>query len=334
MYGDPAAIPALQAVLERLPVDATDRFRIRSYIEQLSTASPVAGEQDEPFDIWAEYPKTFGGPFDLLENDDRLALLDSVSAEVRRAVAEVSRGSEQNDKIRRRLLQLAKNDPDNSVRGECWESLEDLSDEPEVRRAMTATLTDSTASPEERGGVAVALAQHVDDPKIFRAIEELYGDPRSRAKALKAMGRSFDRRFAAYPVKDLDDADAEIRRQAIWAVGYLSLSSEAPRLVPLFDDDEFRTDALFAYALCAPGQTSKAYMKSLLHKIDELAGGFKPEEEELVEVALDQRLIMHGKDPAVRDEDPDDAPAISTKVGRNDPCPCGSGKKYKKCCGA
>ena len=23
----------------------------------------------------------------------------------------------------------------------------------------------------------------------------------------------------------------------------------------------------------------------------------------------------------------------SQKVGRNDPCPCGSGKKYKKCCG-
>ena len=24
----------------------------------------------------------------------------------------------------------------------------------------------------------------------------------------------------------------------------------------------------------------------------------------------------------------------SEKIGRNDPCPCGSGKKYKKCCGA
>ena len=24
--------------------------------------------------------------------------------------------------------------------------------------------------------------------------------------------------------------------------------------------------------------------------------------------------------------------ATGTKVGRNDPCPCGSGKKYKKCC--
>ena len=24
---------------------------------------------------------------------------------------------------------------------------------------------------------------------------------------------------------------------------------------------------------------------------------------------------------------------VKQKVGRNDPCPCGSGKKYKKCCG-
>ncbi len=27
-------------------------------------------------------------------------------------------------------------------------------------------------------------------------------------------------------------------------------------------------------------------------------------------------------------------PVEPVKVGRNDPCPCGSGKKYKKCCGA
>ncbi len=26
-------------------------------------------------------------------------------------------------------------------------------------------------------------------------------------------------------------------------------------------------------------------------------------------------------------------PAVSNKIGRNQPCPCGSGKKYKKCCG-
>jgi SEC-C motif domain protein len=28
------------------------------------------------------------------------------------------------------------------------------------------------------------------------------------------------------------------------------------------------------------------------------------------------------------------AQRIVDKVGRNDPCPCGSGKKFKKCCGA
>lgn len=25
---------------------------------------------------------------------------------------------------------------------------------------------------------------------------------------------------------------------------------------------------------------------------------------------------------------------VEQRVGRNDPCPCGSGKKYKRCCGA
>ena len=35
-----------------------------------------------------------------------------------------------------------------------------------------------------------------------------------------------------------------------------------------------------------------------------------------------------------------DVPKVETvvhegpRIGRNDPCPCGSGKKYKKCCGA
>ena len=31
--------------------------------------------------------------------------------------------------------------------------------------------------------------------------------------------------------------------------------------------------------------------------------------------------------------DPRGATASRKKVGRNEPCPCGSGKKYKKCCG-
>ena len=36
-------------------------------------------------------------------------------------------------------------------------------------------------------------------------------------------------------------------------------------------------------------------------------------------------------EPPLTREQPYIAPP---KVGRNEPCPCGSGKKYKKCCGA
>jgi preprotein translocase subunit SecA len=38
-----------------------------------------------------------------------------------------------------------------------------------------------------------------------------------------------------------------------------------------------------------------------------------------------------------RGEEPTAAATVqrqADKVGRNDPCPCGSGKKYKKCHGA
>ena len=41
--------------------------------------------------------------------------------------------------------------------------------------------------------------------------------------------------------------------------------------------------------------------------------------------------------PAPRADSPAGARPVQReepKVGRNDPCPCGSGKKYKKCCGA
>jgi SWIM/SEC-C metal-binding protein len=31
---------------------------------------------------------------------------------------------------------------------------------------------------------------------------------------------------------------------------------------------------------------------------------------------------------------PPEAAKAQAKTGRNEPCPCGSGKKYKRCCGA
>jgi hypothetical protein len=53
-----------------------------------------------------------------------------------------------------------------------------------------------------------------------------------------------------------------------------------------------------------------------------------------------RQMAMHEimADVAAEEDDPLDLPGhtivnAQPKVGRNDPCPCGSGKKYKKCCG-
>lgn len=45
-------------------------------------------------------------------------------------------------------------------------------------------------------------------------------------------------------------------------------------------------------------------------------------------------IFTEQKRREIRDQWSKDKQAVSTKVGRNSPCPCGSGKKYKKCCGA
>ena len=334
-YGDPAGIPVLQEVMAKLAEDDEERSRIQTYIDSISGRVEIHPEPPEPFDLWDLYPAKEYPNLEVLDDSELLAMLDSTSAEVRANVAIHYRSSSPPNTILARLIDLAKHDPNPRVRGECWEALSEAADNPEQRRSMLAVLEDADASIEEKGGVIVALAQQTDNEKVFHAIEQLYHDPRGRARALKAMSRSFDRRFSSYPAKHLDDADPEVKRQAIWAVGYLGLHSEAPRLEPFFDDDEYRSDALFAYALAVPGETTRGRIKALLKKIDGAAAGFKPDEEELVQIALDQRLMIHGQKPVFFPEErgeQEEKPA-SSKAGRNDPCPCGSGKKYKKCCG-
>jgi hypothetical protein len=44
----------------------------------------------------------------------------------------------------------------------------------------------------------------------------------------------------------------------------------------------------------------------------------------------DSAPVRHAQEQDDDDEEPE--PPTQKKVGRNDPCPCGSGKKFKKCC--
>ncbi len=54
--------------------------------------------------------------------------------------------------------------------------------------------------------------------------------------------------------------------------------------------------------------------------------------EQILKESENSRGLPGTKSTPVRK--PGTVPVTSKKVGRNDPCPCGSGKKYKKCCGA
>jgi len=340
VYGDPSAIPALERTLQQLPPqEAQLRHELTGVIESLQHPKDAHVEPPEPFDIWELYPEQAPPAFDVLSEQERLAMFDSRSAERRQEAAGSFINTDLSDAAKSRLIQLAKTDPEPRVRGGAWETLIDEANEPEIRRAMLAVIDNPESPIEERAGAVVGMASYSDTPRVRKAIDDLYANPAGRAKALEAMWRSFDPSFSEYPPRHLDDADPQTRRQAIWGVGQLGLTQSAPRLKDFFNDDELRPDALFNYTLAMPAQVSRGRVRGLMDKLDELAGGLTPGEAELAQMALDQRLVAQGMKPVFHEDmlpeaDEDENPPASSKPGRNDPCPCGSGKKYKKCCGA
>ena len=56
-------------------------------------------------------------------------------------------------------------------------------------------------------------------------------------------------------------------------------------------------------------------------------------EKEQLKDRLQNAQASHGDEVSAAESQKRDRTADGKKVGRNDPCPCGSGKKYKNCCG-
>jgi tetratricopeptide (TPR) repeat protein len=98
--------------------------------------------------------------------------------------------------------------------------------------------------------------------------------------------------------------------------------------------DMGRAEELLRRGYRAPGVRERAEIAYQLQEVCEQAG--RPDEaREFGEQA--ERLWQEPLRPAARPAPP--APpagnvARRVKVGRNDPCPCGSGRKFKKCCGS
>ncbi len=351
LYHDPAARPALEAMLAEIPAEEVELRRdLQHALDELG--QPGATYEPALFDILAEYPKRELPAFDVLSESERLQLIESPDADVRAAAAHSFFNQELDPKTRAALFRLAQSDPDAKVRGRAWGSLADATEDTAIRDAMLAVLTDASRDIAERGGAAVGLYAVADRDDASKAIEALYeegGAPEksfARAKALESMWRSLWKPYARFFPQHLDDPNKEIVRQALRGAGYFQLTGHADKIVSYFDRedewDDLREDALFAYALAMPGETTRGRIRGMLRKIDTIAN-LSSSEAELVMFALDERLRLQGLDPVFAAADESDAPEhekepeappAAGKVGRNDPCPCGSGKKYKKCHGA
>lgn len=112
----------------------------------------------------------------------------------------------------------------------------------------------------------------------------------------------------------LEDGLPYLKSSAVW-------SMNGGRLV--------RQKQVFSYLL-APEHFGGVVMVAIQHEIDHLRGVVLPDRPDAV-------LVRDGSNRSGdRFEDgaqQHDAPAARRKIGRNELCPCGSGKKYKRCCG-
>lgn len=71
-------------------------------------------------------------------------------------------------------------------------------------------------------------------------------------------------------------------------------------------------------------------VKEIIHQFNEKNPKPKRIEDEIAEAKAKHEKEKYGYNTVISN----DLPYIKkdSDIGRNDPCPCGSGKKYKKCC--
>jgi uncharacterized protein len=190
--------------------------------------------------------------------------------------------------------------------------------------------------PEVFGGGEAQYADLEEAQTILTAVTALYNEVnasvRSGEPALPA-----DCRFRRDVLANLAQ-DAPVSG---WSRGFLRgyqwLEEDWDGCVPDEHDRDFGL-MLMTLTFFASEPLARSYVKELGQQdLTETASLFrKAFPNTLAEFAriarlIQQALLRHASRSAPMAPPPE---TTGRKVGRNDPCPCGSGKKYKKCCGA
>jgi len=168
------------------------------------------------------------------------------------------------------------------------------------------------------GGTELAIP---DDPDASGRLAALV-----LARRAEMVGDLLRGGLAYRPVYDIDNVTDDVLWE-IWAAGFLQAMTLAPRgweALSESGDQSLRAAwiALASYLALARDKPPEALANEVA---DVIAPAMIPY---LVETVYrrQQGLELVASPPQ---------PLFShVRLGRNDPCPCGSGKKYKKCCGS
>ncbi len=180
------------------------------------------------------------------------------------------------------------------------------------------------------------LREHIYDDflKLYETKESEIGDETMRDLERMVLLRVTDNMWM-----DHIDAMDQLRH----GIGLRALGQQDPAMAYAnegFDMFELMTESIkedtvkFCYNATVETRTERKRV---------VGSGKEKKEEELDESYFGERTGTDGYEEYPEEyedgEYPDDEPRQETirrdtpKVGRNDPCPCGSGKKYKNCCG-
>ncbi len=138
------------------------------------------------------------------------------------------------------------------------------------------------------------------------------------------------------PVYELNDAGEPAWQ--IWLLGFsaaLALHRDRFEAMIASEDEDIGAAAMGVMSLLAtlPGLRGALSEEEAELDLTEL-GDLTAEAPDLLPYFVEVLYRrQRGLERVVLTNDFPPQPAVSSKVGRNDPCPCGSGRKYKKCCG-
>ena len=121
-----------------------------------------------------------------------------------------------------------------------------------------------------------------------------------------------------------------------WINGFeraMRLRADAWEKIALSDDDEAAASVSMILAMNALDHGESEFDEEAEDELDLLAPALIPKFVRSLN-AWTKRRGLQGGDRREVGFRPVDPPSFRRKVGRNEPCPCGSGRKYKRCFGA